>query len=213
MIVRLKNFMIIFILCPIAVYCQQIDIVRLANLLDSSDIENKGGMRIEKHGNGRFGLRWYNQFGRTDGLWINIRSDRTNKYRISHFGYDDNGMTMQAFIFNDDGSLAYTVDSVQPLNIKMFPNLDEVAKICTHNDIGKYGIVQYYIKIYDHHLGTISDEGWYCALLEKDNSFDFEIDPLPIGIHKHYLDDRIILTDETSSTIQMLLNMAGCGDD
>lgn len=194
-------------------YCQQIDFVRLANLLDNMDIENMGGMRIEKYGNGMFGLRWYNQFGRTDGLWINLISDYTNKYEISHFGFDDNGMTMQAFIFYDDGSLSYSIDSVQPLNIKMFPNLDEVAKICTHNDIGKYGMVQYYGKQYDHHLGTLEGEGWYCALLEQDNSFDFEIEPLPIGIHRHYLDDEIIFTDDTESTIQILLNMAGCFDD
>lgn len=70
-------------------------------------------------------------------------------------------------------------------------------------------MIQYYLKVYNEENGDLKYEGRHCTFLDENNDFDFEIDPLPIGIQKHYQNGKVIEKDETDATIRILLNRIG----
>ena len=154
-----------------------------------------------------------NNRGLIDGLWVALANNSDGTFKVRAMGISKDGLTQQHFDFYNDGAIAFIVDSVQPLNKEMFPMVGAVAERCKNTETGKYGIVQFYAKGYSQIDGSLEVEGWNCNYLDANNDFDYIADPLPIGIQKYYRDGKLIEKDETAWSIDVLLNMAGLGND
>lgn len=204
----------LYLLIPCVGYCQHLDFAQCSNHLNKINATGqRTGLWVERFGNDVIALRGYNKNGRIDGVWLNFKLSQGNKSTLIALGHAEDGLKTQVFSFHEDGKLAYVIDSVQPINTNKFHSIRDIAERSKNSVVGQYGIVQYYCKQYNKDDGSLKEEGWYCNYLDNNNHFDYEIEPLPIGIHKYYNEGKVIFKDNTNSSIQILLNMIEHEDD
>ena len=155
----------------------------------------------------------YNDRGNREGLGIELVKKDDGSYRISSLELNQNNLMVKRVDFYNNGKAASVMDSVQPLDTKKFPKVGIIAEKCKNTEIGRYGIIQFYAKGYNEDTGLLEVEGWYCNFIDENKNYDYMANPLEIGIHKYYKDGEVILKDYTDISIQILLNIAGLGDD
>lgn len=206
---KLVKILLLLLLIPRIGICQDLNIPQISNSINKVDsLDQRTGLWIERFSSYIYAIRGYNENGRIDGVQINLQICKDNKYELACLLCFNDGLISNAFIF-DKGRLVGQVDSVRPIDSKMFPEVSTAAEKCKKNSIGQYGIVQFYVRSYNHEDGRLDSEGWYLDFLEEDNRFDFELDPLPTGIHKFYENGEVIERDYTDSSIERLLRAVG----